>query len=550
MSRKNLVGILVRYALSKRGSYVADEKGKKISLETWLKVGFAVSLLISVLLISLVSLDKETVFSPYEQDPDYFNIQLTEMRANLGDDGIGYSVANTMSTPMLVNDWRDPHRTLLVIAAPEKPFDSAEASAIYDFVTKKGGKVILASNSTNAQLVASEFGVKYFDAPVVDPFQFYEVVDDSGEALNPDERKLWAASSITRDVTQMGDERHVPCSDAAIANAQVDDCRMPVLFHRATAIQILEEDVDDDREVMVLAHASTPAFIARQDTNIDNLNNPTLGEGKTGLIIRMDFPGIEVLDEQPNNNFGEIDVTGSIVFVSDHSVLANHLWTQTIGEETGKQQCESTLYVSNALGNSHACWDSALFSSDGGEVVWNGNGPYFQALFYDMMEFDNEEITTSVTRDFAEFNLVFDESRHVSSALSSPFTEAIGAVVLLTSDNVLKWLIILNLFALLAIAIMVVPEKENWRHVFDLTRFRERPTKIDSSHYQMRVREAFLSKVRQFNDLTRDEFARKSPAEIMYLVKDPRLLELISSNRSYSNEELREVIPQIRRWGK
>ena len=105
-------------------------------------------------------------------------------------------------------------------------------------------------------------------------------------------------------------------------------------------------------------------------------------------------------------------------------------------------------------------------------------------------------------------------------------------------------------FALSAIAIMVVPEKENWRHVFDLTRFRERPTKIDSSQYQMRVREAFLSKVRQFNDLTRDEFARKSPAEIMYMVKDPRLVELISSNRSYSNEELREVIPQIRRWGK
>ena len=64
----------------------------------------------------------------------------------------------------------------------------------------------------------------------------------------------------------MGDEKHVPCSDTAIANAQVDDCRMPVLFHRATAIQVLEDDVDDNREVMVLAHASTPAFIARQDT--------------------------------------------------------------------------------------------------------------------------------------------------------------------------------------------------------------------------------------------------------------------------------------------
>ena len=96
---------------------------------------------------------------------------------------------------------------------------------------------------------------------------------------------------------------------------------------------------------------------------------------------------------------------------------------------------------------------------------------------------------------------------------------------------------------------MVVPEKENWRHVFDLTRFRERPTKVDPSLYQVRVREAFLSKVRQFNDLTRDEFARKTPAEIMQMVRDPRLVELVSSARSYSNEELRDIIPIIRRWG-
>jgi hypothetical protein len=27
------------------------------------------------------------------------------------------------------------------------------------------------------------------------------------------------------------------------------------------------------------------------------------------------------------------------------------------------------------------------------------------------------------------------------------------------------------------------------------------------------------------------------------------LVELVSSNRSYSNDELRELIPHIRRWG-
>ena len=167
-----------------------------------------------------------------------------------------------------------------------------------------------------------------------------------------------------------------------------------------------------------------------------------------------------------------------------------------------------------------------------------------------MMEHDNTEMSSTVQRTLSNFNVVFDESRHVAGALTMPFTEAVGAVVLLTSDGLLKWLIGMNLFALLAIAIMVVPEKENWRHVFDLTRFRERPSKLDPSQYQRRTREAFLSKVRQLHDLTRDDFARKSPAEIMQMVREPRLVELVSSNRDYSNDELRELIPHIRRWGK
>ena len=98
---------------------------------------------------------------------------------------------------------------------------------------------------------------------------------------------------------------------------------------------------------------------------------------------------------------------------------------------------------------------------------------------------------------------------------------------------------------------MVVPEKENWRHVFDLTRFRERPNKVDSNTYLQRVRESLMTKVRNFNDLTRDEMVRKTPAEVQSMIKDPRLIELLySQQRSYSNEELRQILQQIRRWGK
>ena len=525
---------------------MASEDSTKISIETWLKVGLVSSLLLSVLVITLVSSDKQSVLSPYNNAADQYSAQqLTEMRSvvEAGD----FSIANTMSTPMLVNDWNDPHRTMLIIAGTEKPFDAAEASALHDFVTKKGGKVILASNSTNAQLVASEFGVKFFDAPVYDDQRYYEVEDDLGALQKQDPRRLWAAASVNQNVSQMGDEKLIPCSEANIAIAQVENCRMPVLFHRPTAIQVLDEQSELDRDINILAAASTSARVLKIPTDIDNPQNPTLGEGMTGLIIRIDYPVTDVLDVKPNNDYGEIDVTGSIVFVSDQQVLANHLWDADLAEEEGYLQCSSPAYLENG----HNCWDTDPdgLSAAQGDTNWNGNSQYFSALMYDMMEFDNPELSTTITRSPSEFYVVFDESRHVSSAFTSPFTEAMGVVVLLTSDVVLKWLIILNLFALLAIAIMVVPEKENWRHVFDLTRFRERPSKLDPSQYQLRTREALLSKVRQFNDLTRDEFMRKSPAEIMQMVRDPRLVELISSTRSYSNEELREVIPQIRRWG-
>lgn len=522
---------------------MAETEKSKLSVEKKLLAGLVVSILLSTTLIVLASSSKETVFSPYvrDADGDYQYQQLTKMRDSLGE-GDGYDIYNTMSTPMLVNDWQDPHRTMLIITAPEKPFDAAEASAIYDFVTEKGGKVILAASSTNAQRVAEEFGVLFFDAPVSDSRWYYEVANSLGEREPPQETRLWSVASVNEDLDQMDEASlRTPCTEELVGNGQIDNCRMPVLFHSPTAIQVLDLD-DDDREVNVLASASDQAFVARSGFDINNAANPKTG--KTDLIVRIDYPGIEAYDQKSDKDIGKIDVTGSIVFVSDHSALANHLWDEADADLTGKQQCGSDLYQENG----HACWDTILVSSQG-DTKWNGNQLYFRALIRDMMEFDNEELSTTITRYNDEFNIVFDESRHVSSAVTQPFTEAIGAVVLLTSDTYLKWLIILNLFALLAIAIMVVPEKENWRHVFDLTRFRERPTKIDSSLYQVRVREAFLSKVRQFNDLTRDEFVRKTPAEIMQMVREPRLVELVSSARSYSNEELREIIPIVRRWG-
>jgi hypothetical protein len=533
---------------------MAGEEASGIKLETWLMVGFVFTLLLSTSVIVITSFDKSTVFSAYIQDSSDDNIQLQQislMRADLADNG--YDIANTMSTPMLVNDWREPHRTTLVITAPEKPFDAAEAEAIHDFVTNKGGKVLLASNSTNAQLVANKFGVSYMGPSVADDQRFYEVEID-GERTAEDIRKTYAIASVKQDLSTMdSSQTRMPCSQDDVNNEKIDSCFMPVLFHRPTSIQVLNNGSDGDssnRVVKVLAHASSAAYLAEGVFDPNIKGNPLPGDLLTGYIVRIDYPGIEVVDKVQGNREGEVSVTGSIVFVSDHSALANHLWDRATADLTGKQQCTSELYVTYG----HNCWSagSGGLSAAGGDTQWFGNSLYFTALLRDMMEVDNDELSSStVTRYNDQFYIVFDESRHVTSAVSAPFTEAMGAIVMLTSDTLLKWLIILNLMALLSIAIMVVPEKENWRHVFDLTRFRERPNKVDPSLYLTRVRESLMSKVRQFKDLTRDEMVRKTPAEIQMMIGDPRLIELLySQQRSYSNEELRQLLQQIRRWGK
>ena len=525
---------------------MAEDDTSGIKLETWLLIGFIVAMLLSTTVIVATSANKTTVYSAYVTDEDQ-NVQyqqVSSMRDSLGDDGMDYVIANTMSTPMLVNDWREPHRTMLVIAAPEKPFDNAEAEALHEFVTERGGKVIIAANSTNAQTVADKFDVKFFDAPVVDPNRYYEVASQTGEAEPADSRKLWAVAGVNKVWDDQFERRPYCSAESLQDSSRYSDCALPILFHRPTAIQVLDNE-DTSRNVKVLAHASGSAFIARENMDANDPDNPILGGNNTGLIVRMDYPGIEAIDQVKGVREGNVEVTGSIVFISDHSVLANHLWDIADAEVTGKQQCDSGFY------GERPCWDSLLSSTDGSGTDWNGNEDYFTTLIRDMMEHENEDISTVITSKNSNFYIVFDESRHVTSAMSSPFTEAMGAIVMLTSDTLLKWLIVLNLMALLSIAIMVVPEKENWRHVFDLTRFRERPNKVDPNLYLQRVREAMMAKVRQFNDLTRDEMARKTPGEIQSMVKDPRLIELLySQQRSYSNEELRQLLQQIRRWGK
>jgi hypothetical protein len=445
---------------------------------------------------------------------------------------------------------------MLLIVAPEKPITLTEANAVYDFVTNKGGKVIIASNNSNAQVVADKFGVQYNDAygGLIDGSHFYSVTNLSNGEIseNQDQQNIWALAGVQKEIQ----EKNKGCNAEQSAQYEggIDSCVMPVMFDMPTAIQVLttgdgeSEDQSSknyvERNVHVLASASPDAFLDNVgDRNIDNRGNQILGPGENGLIVRINYPNQKVIDMPELGTYDEIDVTGSIVFVAGQSAFANYLWDSEEAKETGRESFCLHLGV-----DSRPCWTSQIMSGPG---EWQGNNAYFQTLIFDMMEFDNQELSNVITSHPDQFNIVFDESRHSSSPLVEPFSETISTIVLLTSDTWLKWLILLNMIALLAISVMVVPDKENWRHVFDLTRFRERPTKVLPEEHHQRIREALMNKVRLFHDLTRDEMTVKTPAEVQSMIKDPRLVELaFSRNRTYTPEELRELMRTIRRWGK
>ena len=100
---------------------MADEERREFEFSTYVIGAVSVTVVLLLLLPMLFVMGKSTAYSAYEQEELY---QLSDMRSSLDDGGDGYFVANTMSTPMLVNDWKDPHRTMLLVVAPEKPIDA------------------------------------------------------------------------------------------------------------------------------------------------------------------------------------------------------------------------------------------------------------------------------------------------------------------------------------------------------------------------------------------------------------------------------------------
>jgi len=149
--------------------------------------------------------------------------------------------------------------------------------------------------------------------------------------------------------------------------------------------------------------------------------------------------------------------------------------------------------------------------------------------------------------------LIFDESRHEQpSELLVPIYKSLSRLTWLTSSTWLSVSITASAAIILAFAVMIIKEKENWIHRFNITQISSRTDLPVSNQMQMKaIRAAMLEKVRLTRGLAPDEFQAMDRTKILASIKDPELRELISNEgAAYDSKKISGISEKIRRYGK
>ena len=111
-------------------------------------------------------------------------------------------------------------------------------------------------------------------------------------------------------------------------------------------------------------------------------------------------------------------------------------------------------------------------------------------------------------------------------------------------------ILFLGLFISLEAVLIRKEDPDEWRHVFriiyygfgDARRYEyyQRPEKI---------RQVLLTRIRNVNAMSREEFDALPAAELQRMVDDKVLTEFIFNDRRYKADELVGIVKRIKDWG-
>ena len=512
-------------------------------------------LLMSVLL-NFINLSATNQLSAYDDDWN----DMSAFRQDIKDMGI--ETRSLVSSPLLLADIEDPRNTTYILAGVErdtltlpqfdddgfitiasgKGYSPSEITAIVEFV-EAGGTAMILEDYGYASTIAEAFGIRYTGDQVYDTNYVAELDYNytwmciqenpcgmNGTTLDSD------TLSVHERWAKKGEPGEHPCSkldgrtfysvEAAglckqylVGDLLTYNGTYQLLLNNITSLEVIPGVRGPLTEVAIRSMTSNDATV---DVN---------GDGEIWV-------GNEITPETPDR-WGQFNLSievcarascsptdgGRVIFISDGSVLINAMYDYQ-GFNAGKYGPTEALMPAND--NRKWALDyiaEALMS----EVVGEEGQPAENAM------------------------VVFDESRHPQSALAADsYNMVYFLLVYFTGEGLAMLLLFLILFITFEAVLIKKRDPEPWRHVFSIIYYGFGDANRYAYYSKVeKIRQVFLSKVRNQNGLNYEEFQAMQANELVQLINDPVLAKFaVESSNKYTLEQTVALVKRIKAWGR
>ena len=147
--------------------------------------------------------------------------------------------------------------------------------------------------------------------------------------------------------------------------------------------------------------------------------------------------------------------------------------------------------------------------------------------------------------------VIFDESRHQQSNIGGDtYNLLYYLLIYFTNDWMAMLILFLGLFISLEAVLIRKEDPDEWRHVFRIIYYGFGDARR-YEYYQrpQKIRQVLLTRIRNVNAMSREEFDALPAAELQRMVDDKVLTDFIFNDRRYKTDELVGIVKRIKDWG-
>ena len=529
---------------------LTSRQSRRLAITTafWLMLGI---LLFSILQTYIITGEKQQ--SAYGDDWNDLNGFRDEVS------NLGIETTALISSPLLLTEIDNPEQSIFVISGVERDtislpkftgdetivdfreadgYTSSEISAIRDFVDA-GGTLLLMDDFGYSASLADEYGLTYSGHHLYDgeawarelDFNFVWVNETSAFNFTSTSGSVaMAMHPCLRDVDFDGvidlldDEPYDPNVGGVITEQNVGLCahrwnqetgewdfteNYNLLTNSPSAFE--KDGSFNPAENRYAISAST--LDSYLDTNDDG--NLTVGFEAAGIAGDEQGPFAIYVRYCADRMCLNSD-SGRVHFVSDGSVLINSLYNAG----------PDSPYADSVPLNDNRKWALDIIA----EALLLGN---------------------TSTNAGEEAIIIFDESRHQQETpMGDTYNLLYYILVYFTNDWMAMLILFLTLFIVLEAVLIRKDDPDDWRHVFRIIYYGFGDARR-YEYYQrpQKIRQVLLTRVRNLNTMSREEFDALPAAELQRIVDDPVLVQFIFEDRRYKPDELVGIIKRISSWG-